>query len=115
MKILVTGATGFLGKKLVRSLCAEGHLCRCLVRSTSNLSSFNDLKSLEIISNETQEVIRNSIAKRYEEWAEGIEAGLQSKAEQYTKGKMLFRSKQLQRHLASIRLEESRKWSEVLQ
>lgn len=47
MKILVTGATGFLGENLVRSLCVEGHLCRCLVRSTSNLSSFNDLSSIE--------------------------------------------------------------------
>ena len=47
MKILVTGSTGFLGTNLVRSLCSEGHLCRCLVRPNSNLSSLNDLRSIE--------------------------------------------------------------------
>lgn len=47
MKILVTGATGFLGNNLVRALCDAGHSCRCLVRSTSNLNSLKDLTSVE--------------------------------------------------------------------
>lgn len=33
MKILLTGATGFLGHHLVRHLLADGHELRCLVRS----------------------------------------------------------------------------------
>ena len=33
MKVLVTGATGFLGKRVVRELVAAGYHTRCLVRS----------------------------------------------------------------------------------
>jgi uncharacterized protein YbjT (DUF2867 family) len=32
--VLVTGATGFIGKRLVRALLAEGYIVRCLVRRT---------------------------------------------------------------------------------
>lgn len=35
MKIFVTGATGFIGRHLVRRLVSEGHSVRCLVRKTS--------------------------------------------------------------------------------
>jgi nucleoside-diphosphate-sugar epimerase len=38
MKALVTGATGFLGRRLVRHLLAAGHEVRCLVRPTSDLA-----------------------------------------------------------------------------
>jgi nucleoside-diphosphate-sugar epimerase len=38
MKALVTGATGFLGRRLVRHLLADGHEVRCLVRPTSDLA-----------------------------------------------------------------------------
>lgn len=31
-KVLVTGATGFIGRRLVRALVAEGHEVRCMVR-----------------------------------------------------------------------------------
>ncbi|MFX0169177.1 MAG: NAD-dependent epimerase/dehydratase family protein [Candidatus Hodarchaeota archaeon] len=37
MKILVTGATGFVGRKLVSSLISAGHDVSALVRTTSNL------------------------------------------------------------------------------
>ncbi len=37
MKILVTGATGFIGRKLVRKLIKEGHEVSALVRRTSDV------------------------------------------------------------------------------
>ncbi|XP_030540039.1 putative dihydroflavonol 4-reductase [Rhodamnia argentea] len=39
MKILLTGATGFLGGKLCDALLTDGHSVRALVRPTSDLSS----------------------------------------------------------------------------
>src|SRR5205823_8412658 len=41
MTVLVTGATGFLGRRLVWRLLDRGHTVRCLVRPSS------DLKELE--------------------------------------------------------------------
>lgn len=35
--VLVTGATGFIGKRLVKALCAKGYRVRALVRSPSTL------------------------------------------------------------------------------
>jgi nucleoside-diphosphate-sugar epimerase len=37
MKILITGATGFIGRHLVKTLSEEGHSIRCLVRKSSNI------------------------------------------------------------------------------
>ncbi|OGC47091.1 MAG: hypothetical protein A3A94_03540 [Candidatus Portnoybacteria bacterium RIFCSPLOWO2_01_FULL_43_11] len=50
MKILVTGASGFIGSHLVRVLIAAGHEVRVLVREFSRLDRLKDLKdsSLEI-------------------------------------------------------------------
>ncbi len=39
MKILVTGATGFIGRHLVERLCAEGHAVRGLVRDLSKAAA----------------------------------------------------------------------------
>jgi len=39
MNVLVTGATGFIGRRLVGRLVDEGHHCRCLVRQTDGLES----------------------------------------------------------------------------
>jgi nucleoside-diphosphate-sugar epimerase len=36
MKVLVTGATGFIGQQLIRSLLADGYSVRALVRPSSN-------------------------------------------------------------------------------
>ena len=36
MKILVTGATGFIGEHLIKCLVEQGEHVRCLVRRTSN-------------------------------------------------------------------------------
>ena len=43
MKTLVTGASGFIGKHLVRTLVEQGRDVRCLVRKTSDTQCFDDL------------------------------------------------------------------------
>lgn len=42
-RVLITGATGSIGKHLVRALIDEGYSCRCLVRETSNVSELSVL------------------------------------------------------------------------
>lgn len=37
MNVLITGATGFIGRHLLKRLIDEGHHCRCLVRNMSNV------------------------------------------------------------------------------
>jgi len=39
MKILITGATGFIGKHLLQQLIEKGHFCRCLVRRSTDLDN----------------------------------------------------------------------------
>lgn len=46
MKILVTGATGFVGRKLIPRILEEGHELVALVRSTSNVEGLS--KDIEI-------------------------------------------------------------------
>lgn len=46
MKILVTGATGFVGRKLIPRILEEGHEVVALVRSTSNVEGLS--KDIEI-------------------------------------------------------------------
>jgi dihydroflavonol-4-reductase len=43
MKVLLTGATGFLGSKIARELLRAGHEVRILVRKTSRLDNIQDL------------------------------------------------------------------------
>jgi len=43
MKVLVTGATGFIGSHLCEELIKRGYSVTCLVRETSNLSWIEDL------------------------------------------------------------------------
>ncbi|MCA8998465.1 MAG: SDR family NAD(P)-dependent oxidoreductase [Planctomycetaceae bacterium] len=45
LRALVTGATGFLGQRLVRSLLEKGAHVRCLVRQSSNVATLTDLQS----------------------------------------------------------------------
>lgn len=44
MKVLVTGATGFIGRNLVKRLVDEGREVRCLVRKSSNLNLLENLR-----------------------------------------------------------------------
>jgi nucleoside-diphosphate-sugar epimerase len=46
MHIAVTGATGFLGRYIVRHLSAEGHRLRCWYRPTSDRTGFDQNPSL---------------------------------------------------------------------
>lgn len=43
MQIAITGATGFLGRYIVRRLADDGHRCRCWFRPTSDRSGFEGL------------------------------------------------------------------------
>lgn len=44
MLIAVTGATGFLGRYIVRHLAAAGHRCRCWFRPTSDRGGFDGVE-----------------------------------------------------------------------
>ena len=49
MKILVTGATGFLGSWVVDRLVEEGHEVKILVRETSSLSDLSKFKLRKVL------------------------------------------------------------------
>ena len=49
MKILVTGATGYIGGRLVPRLLEDGHEVRCLVRSESKLESSPWRNEVEVV------------------------------------------------------------------
>ncbi|VAX32338.1 UDP-glucose 4-epimerase [hydrothermal vent metagenome] len=51
MKVLVTGATGFIGSHLVEALAGRGYSVKCLVRSSSNLRWIETLLSPSKITN----------------------------------------------------------------
>ncbi|MFI1303027.1 NAD-dependent epimerase/dehydratase family protein [Streptomyces sioyaensis] len=64
MKVLVTGASGFLGGHLVDRCLAEGHHVRALVRGTSDLSRLRALEGVELVHGalEDAESLRRAVA-----------------------------------------------------
>lgn len=57
-KILVTGATGFVGARLVKRLLADGHHVKAMVRASSSLRMLRDLPTdkLEIVEGDVMMV-----------------------------------------------------------
>lgn len=50
MKILVTGATGFIGRNLIKSLLEEGHDVICLVRETSRTDFLKEARAPIVVA-----------------------------------------------------------------
>ena len=55
-RILVTGATGYVGGRLVPRLLSEGHSVRCLVRSPGKLNHVAWHDQVEIVKGEVGNV-----------------------------------------------------------
>ncbi len=56
MKVLITGATGFIGGHLVHKMVADGYQCRCLVRKNSNLANLADIiDKIELFEGDIQD------------------------------------------------------------
>jgi UDP-glucose 4-epimerase len=49
MKVLVTGANGFLGREVVAALCAEGHAVRALVRPSTDVARLGWGPAIEVV------------------------------------------------------------------
>ena len=55
MKILVTGATGYVGGRLVPVLLEAGHQVRCLVRSPKKLAATPWREQVEVVAGDLLE------------------------------------------------------------
>lgn len=55
MNILITGATGFIGRHLLKALVKDGHRCRCLVRSPSNVDELFNHSKIELFEGDVTE------------------------------------------------------------
>jgi nucleoside-diphosphate-sugar epimerase len=86
MKILVTGATGFVGSHVADLLLEQGHEVRCTIRKTSNIrwlqdkpielidASFSDVESLQKACEGVDYIIHSAgivAAKNYEGYLRG--------------------------------------------
>ena len=66
MKILLTGANGYVGKRLIKKLVAEKHEIYCCVRDKKRFStniSYDKLHALELdfLNKQTLNIIPNDI------------------------------------------------------
>jgi nucleoside-diphosphate-sugar epimerase len=68
MKVLVTGASGFLGGHVAELLSKRGHGVRALVRSTSNRKHLENLPNVELFEGAVEE------AERVREAVDGVDA-----------------------------------------
>lgn len=68
MKVLVTGASGFLGSHVAEELIREGHTVRALVRRTSNKKHLQSLSGVEFAEGSVED------KERVEEAALGVDA-----------------------------------------
>ena len=53
-KILVTGATGYVGGRLVRNLIEQGHSVRVFVRDTKKVTQYSWANSVEIVAGDVR-------------------------------------------------------------
>lgn len=62
--VLITGATGYIGRNLVRRFIAEGHYCRCLVRRSSKIDFLKSHSNIDLFYGDiTQENSLTGICK----------------------------------------------------
>jgi 2-alkyl-3-oxoalkanoate reductase len=61
MKVLITGASGFLGTQVVRELSARGHEVRALVRPHADVTSRHWADTVEVVRGDLRDTSRQTI------------------------------------------------------